>query len=63
MEEYLRNEEVPQVEVVVFSKGLINPSEGNSYMTMAAGIQHPFSRGSVVSTLLELSCKAFEGTD
>lgn len=52
MEEYLKNKDIPQVEVVVFSKGLINPEEGKSYMTMAAGIQHPFSRGSVVSDLI-----------
>jgi len=45
--EWLRSEEVPQAEVVVFSRGLINPAAGSSYQTMVSGIQHPVSRGSV----------------
>jgi hypothetical protein len=49
LQQWLKGTVVPQVEIVLFSKGLINPANGSSYMAMASGIMHPLSRGAVVS--------------
>jgi hypothetical protein len=49
LQQWLMGIVVPQVEIVLFSKGLINPANGSSYMAMASGIMHPLSRGTVVS--------------
>jgi len=47
LQQWLKGTDVPQVEVIIFSKGLIDPADGSSYMTMASGILHPLSRGTV----------------
>ncbi|KAJ6478519.1 alcohol oxidase [Mycena vitilis] len=45
--DWLKQANVPHVEFVIFSRGLVNPQPGKSYFAVNTGLQHPFSRGSV----------------
>ncbi|KAJ7223143.1 alcohol oxidase [Mycena pura] len=45
--DWLRHAHVPHMEFVPFCKGVINPQPDESYVMINAGLQHPFSRGSV----------------
>ncbi|TDL18468.1 alcohol oxidase [Rickenella mellea] len=45
--EWLKKGENATLETLVFSRGLVNPQEGSSYFMVMAGLQHPFSRGSI----------------
>ncbi|KAJ7499635.1 alcohol oxidase [Mycena latifolia] len=45
--DWLKHATVPQLEFILFSRGLVNPEPGESYFVMSAGLQQPFSRGSV----------------
>ncbi|KAJ7643355.1 alcohol oxidase [Mycena polygramma] len=38
---------VPMTETIMFSRGLISPEAGESYLTLLAGTQHPMARGSI----------------
>ncbi|KAJ7083088.1 alcohol oxidase [Mycena belliarum] len=38
---------VPQMEFILFSRGLINVEEEESYFVLSSGLQSPFSRGTV----------------
>ncbi|PPR05909.1 hypothetical protein CVT26_008801 [Gymnopilus dilepis] len=44
---WLEENSTPNLETIVFSKGVIAPEEGKAYFTMLTGLQQPFSRGSV----------------
>ncbi|KAF8874570.1 hypothetical protein CPB84DRAFT_1797366 [Gymnopilus junonius] len=44
---WLEKERVPDLETIIFSKGIVAPEPGRSYFGMLTGIQHPFSRGSI----------------
>ncbi|KAA1478268.1 alcohol oxidase [Dentipellis sp. KUC8613] len=44
---WLQEDDVPQVEVLVFSKGLISPADDQVYTTLLGGFQHPVARGSI----------------
>ncbi len=45
--DWLATGDVPQTEFILFSKGFAAQTD-QSYFSMLSGIQHPFSRGSVV---------------
>ncbi|KAJ7146033.1 alcohol oxidase [Mycena epipterygia] len=38
---------VPMTESIMFSRGLIAPQAGQSYLTLLSGAQHPMARGSI----------------
>ncbi|KAF8993252.1 GMC oxidoreductase-domain-containing protein [Cyathus striatus] len=43
---WLKSSDVASAELIFFSRGLVDPQPGESYITMLAGIMHPASRGS-----------------
>ncbi|EIM81801.1 alcohol oxidase [Stereum hirsutum FP-91666 SS1] len=45
--QWINQTTVPQVETILFAKGVISPNNNESYITVLAGLQHPLSRGSV----------------
>ncbi|KAF5388329.1 hypothetical protein D9615_000802 [Tricholomella constricta] len=45
--EWLTQLTVPQLEIILYSRGFINPAAGESYITLLGGNQHPLGRGSV----------------
>ncbi|KAM5543814.1 hypothetical protein V8D89_002431 [Ganoderma adspersum] len=44
--EWFANGDVPAVELILWSKGLLNLQQGESYAVMLGGLMHPTSRGS-----------------
>jgi choline dehydrogenase-like flavoprotein len=42
---WLKTQEVASAEFIFFSRGLVDPQPGESYLTVLAGIMHPTSRG------------------
>jgi len=47
IQEWLRKAEVPTLETLLMSKGIVAPADGASYFFLMTGLQHPFSRGSI----------------
>ncbi|KAF8206842.1 hypothetical protein K438DRAFT_1963154 [Mycena galopus ATCC 62051] len=45
--DWLKEGRLPHLEFILFSMGLVKPDPDASYFMMTAGLQHPFSRGSV----------------
>jgi len=45
--DWLKQATLPHLEFLIFSQGRVKPNRDGNYFILSAGLQHPFSRGSV----------------